>query len=122
MKELAVQRQILPEFYIKVTRTILSLTVNEGLGKLDSASSILNNLFAPDVEFLDLDEETATEIVVGLVASTLDALWDESSAKSPEEKQILSDIGLLKKSGFSQKRVVDSLKATFFWGVNSQKI
>ena len=123
MKELLSQYE--SQVPIHPSQLVLSLALVSHVvtGKLDrlepKASSVLNNLFGPSVEFEFPNEEEAANTVIGLLASTLDAFWKTRPYKNAREQQLADNVRSLKRQGLSRDEVIERLSLHFLWGLNS---
>ena len=120
MKEL--ENQYKPQIHPiqrDVPLVCLSHLASGNLGKLsDKASSIINNVAGPDIQFLFPNENDAAKAVVELVDNATGALWTQVSAKNAKDQQLITYINSLKSQGFNRELIAQTLKLHFFWGTN----
>lgn len=122
MKEQAIQPIVFPG-QLDLSRILGSHVANKKLSQLDpNPSSLLNNVFGPDIQIDFPNKEEAAKTVVGLFAGALDVFWDRKFSQNAKEQQFIDIIHLLKSQGLNIDGVVERLSLHLLWGVNSQKI
>lgn len=95
----------------KISSVVLSHFASRNLDWLDSnASSLINNIFAPEVTFEFPNEQMAKRILLDLVRNTIDVFWGKNSAQNPQEQKLIDDLRLLRGQGLDSKQTIEVLK------------